>query len=1180
MKNTLFLLVALLFAGSAFAQKAPTAKLISSNENSIVVNFQLNGFSTQKVSTPQGDQYVVNAPEMVSRLEAGAPDLPMYVIPAIIGDRAEMSINIIDAKYTDYTDMDIAPSKGNFSRQINPADVPYTYGAMYQQDAFYPATQAYLESPYIIRDFRGQNIMVTPFAYNAQTRTLRVYDNMTIEMKKVSDNGVNAKVNRKSNNIKVDPEMKQAYSRRFINFGQTRYTFTEDRGTMLVICPEQYMAAMQPLVDWKNQSGRPCTMVSVTEAGGNNNNNIKAYIQNLYDNDNLEFILFVGDYNDLTPHSMNGGCSDNWFAMLEGNDYYLEAFVGRFSVESVQDVETQVNKVLYYERDMNAEVTYADKGLGIGYIGAGSGHFGEDDYRHIDLIRDTLEHYTYSHVTEHHGGSGGTASVSSISNTINEGVSIINYCNHGSETSWGVANYNTGHVNALTNDNMLPIVWSVACLNGKFNHNQPCFAEAWLRATDNSTGVPTGAIGGMFSWISQPWIPPMYGQDEMVDIITEWHSADLFNHTLGGASLNGDEYILDAAPEDGGDTHNTWILFGDPSLLVRTTNPVSMNVTASPAVLLIGMNELNVEAETEFGIATLSRVNMEGNLEVISSSYIENGTVTLEFDPLDFVGNLTLTVIGYNKVTEVMTVEVVPAEGPYLVLNSYKVAGEGQLNYGEDATVDISVKNVGVEAVSEVIVTMTCESEYVEIHENTTTIANINANEVIELNDFFRLSIANDVPNGEKVEFNVDYEGGGRSWNSHFMLTLNAPIIEIANVESNNVLAGETGTLSLTFVNNGGSDAPAGTVNIFSSSTDITFEATAIEVEALAVGETVTVEFSYTIAEGVEEGSCYEISYIYNAGHYSYANTTAISVGDVMDGFETGDFTVFDWNWSGANWTIDANNAYEGNYSARSGVISHYGNTDMMVTVEIPSAGEISFFKKVSSETNYDKLHFYLDGNEMGTWSGEIDWSQETYSVTAGTHTLKWSYTKDVSVSSGSDCAWIDNVTLPATSVITSLAAVEGLVANVNENEISLEWNAVEDATNYIIYRNGEEIANQADVIFTETLEDGVYTYCVIAQDAEGHLSQPAYATVNVGIVGVAENNVTVNIYPNPASSMLTIDVNADYEYVMYNNMGQQVMAGSANGQQQLNVNDFAQGVYVLRITTGSDVQIHKILVK
>ena len=482
--------------GIGYAQKAPATKLISSSEDQIVVTFQLSGYNTSKVMTPQGEQFVVNASKMAPILEAGAPDLPMFPIPAIIGDRAEMTVSVVDAQYTDYENMEIAPSKGNLSRQVNPDEVPYTYGEMYQQNAFWPATPAYLEKPYILRDFRGQNIMVRPFAYNPVTKTLRVYTSMTIAMTKVSDNGQNQKLARKSSTIKMDPEQKAQYSRRFINFGeiQNRYPFDEDYGEMLIICPDQYMSEMTEFVEWKNKSGRPTTLVSVTAAGGNNDTQIKNYIQNIYNdpNHNLEFILLIGEYNDLTPHSMNGGRSDNWFGMLEGSDYYLEALVGRFSIQNANQLQTHINKVLYYERDMQAGVTWVDRGMGIGAIGAGSGHFGEDDYQHIDYIRDTLLHYTYNQVTEHH--QGGDASVSTISGTTNEGISVINYCNHGSETSWGVANYSVSNVNALTNDNKLPIVWSVACLNGKFDVGE-CFGEAWLRATNNSTGAPTGAIG-------------------------------------------------------------------------------------------------------------------------------------------------------------------------------------------------------------------------------------------------------------------------------------------------------------------------------------------------------------------------------------------------------------------------------------------------------------------------------------------------------------------------------------------------------------------------------------------------------------------------------------------------------------------------------------------------------------
>ncbi|MBR4391891.1 MAG: T9SS type A sorting domain-containing protein [Bacteroidales bacterium] len=1188
MKKNLMLLLALFLVGSGFAQKAPSTKLIFSSEDRTVVQVDLNGFSTNKVQTPQGDQFVVNVPKMASILEAGAPDLPMLPVPVIIGDRAEMTVSVIDAQYTDYPDIEIAPSKGNISRQVNLADVPFTYGEMYKQDAFWPATQAYLEAPYILRDFRGQNIMVRPFAYNPQTHVLRVYDNLTIEMKKVSDNGANQKVNRRSNTIKIDPENKAQYARRFINFGETgaKYTFDEDFGELLIICADPYMSNLQPLVEWKNQSGRPTTLVSLSTAGGNNIENVKNYVSNFYNDPahNLEYVLIVGEYNDLTPKNMGSGSggtvfSDNYIGKLEGNDDYLEVLVGRLSVSNASDADLQVSKIIYFERDVTGDATWGDKGMGIGYYGAGSGHYGEDDYQHIDRIRDTLLHYTYTTITEHHGGSGGDASTTTISGTINEGISIINYCNHGSETSWGVANYSTSNVAALTNDYKLPIVWSVACLNGKFDVGT-CFAESWLRAKNNATGAPTGAVGGMFSFVSQPWIPPMYGQDEMVDILTGWRSVDQFNHTFGGASLNGSMYVLDMAPNDAYQTFNSWLLFGDPSMMLRTAIPTEMNVSTNPSVLMLGMSELIVNADVEYGIATLSI-----NGEMLASSKIVDGTATLSFPGLSNVGVADLTILGFNKVTYRGEIEIVPAEGPYLVLDDFQVNTEtGSFNFGEEGSVNVQVKNVGVETVNDVTVTLSTESEYItEILNNTATIASLAEGATISIDDIFRFKISNNIPDGTKINFALDMTAGDDVWNSNFNVNVNAPTVEFVQMVLEGDLLGQhEGIVKLQFANNGHCDAPAGMFNLFSCAPELTIPNASFEFESIPAQESIVFEVPITIAENVEEGSCFEVSYLLNADFYSVSGTTVISVGNIMEGFETGNFSAFDWSFEGQSWTIDSSNAYEGSYCAKSGAISHSSSTTMKVTVNIPTDDEISFFRKVSSESNYDKLYFYIDGIEMGSWSGSLDWSQVSFPITTGQHTLKWKYEKDYSVSSGSDCAWIDNIQMPASSISTANNGVENLVAEVIDNEVIISWTAMERAISYSVFRNGEEIAT--DLIengFSETVEHGVYTYCVIAKDEDGNVSQPSFVTVNVlSYLGIGENSESFRVYPNPTESNLHIEFVGEYTYSLYNSFGQQVMNGHANGEQMLNLSSLAKGIYLLHLNDGVNTDIQKVIVK
>ena len=205
--------------------------------------------------------------------------------------------------------------------------------------------------------------------------------------------------------------------------------------------------------------------------------------------------------------------------------------------------------------------------------------------------------------------------------------------------------------------NKWPIVWSVACLNGKYDHYQPCFAETWLRATNNNdVNQPTGAIGGMFSYISQPWVPPMYGQDEMVDVLVESHQNNI-KRTLGGVSFDGNMKIIDQYGTNNASamgTYMCWILFGDPTLTLRNDVPADMDVSHAP-VLPIGSTTFIVQATNGEGArATLTLDN-----EILGSAVINGGTANIEFETPTQPGQATLTVFGYNKITYIATVNIV-----------------------------------------------------------------------------------------------------------------------------------------------------------------------------------------------------------------------------------------------------------------------------------------------------------------------------------------------------------------------------------------------------------------------------------------------------------------------------------------------------------------------------------------
>ena len=100
--------------------------------------------------------------------------------------------------------------------------------------------------------------------------------------------------------------------------------------------------------------------------------------------------------------------------------------------------------------------------------------------------------------------------------------------------------------------------------------------------------------------------------------------------------------------------------------------------------------------------------------------------------------------------------------------------------------------------------------------------------------------------------------------------------------------------------------------------------------------------------------------------------------------------------------------SYYGGSSVQSGPISHSQQSTLVTTVTGP--GILRFYWKVSSESSCDKLNFYIGTTLKDNISGDKDWQLKEYEISEGNHTLKWSYTKDGSGSSGQDCGWLDKI--------------------------------------------------------------------------------------------------------------------------------------------------------------------------
>jgi Zn-dependent metalloprotease len=123
---------------------------------------------------------------------------------------------------------------------------------------------------------------------------------------------------------------------------------------------------------------------------------------------------------------------------------------------------------------------------------------------------------------------------------------------------------------------------------------------------------------------------------------------------------------------------------------------------------------------------------------------------------------------------------------------------------------------------------------------------------------------------------------------------------------------------------------------------------------------------------------------------------------------EAVDNLTFTWTVGGdADFYGQTGTFYYGGDAGQSGVITH--NQDSFMQTTASEDGTFSFYWKVSSESNYDYLRFYVNGVQQAAISGTTSWAQASYAVSAGA-TVKWAYTKDGSVSSGSDAGWVDKI--------------------------------------------------------------------------------------------------------------------------------------------------------------------------
>ncbi|MCD4698145.1 MAG: hypothetical protein K8S16_18120, partial [Bacteroidales bacterium] len=405
-----------------------------------------------------------------------------------------------------------------------------------------------------------------------------------------------------------------------------------------------------------------------------------------------------------------------------------------------------------------------------------------------------------------------------------------------------------------------------------------------------------------------------------------------------------------------------------------------------------------------------------------------SGVADVALDPINIPGTADVVVTRQNGQPYIGTVTVASPSGPYLSLNSFTIDdntgnSNGEADYGETILLDVTLENLGSNTATNVSATLSSSDTYATITDNYNTWPDIPDGTTSTQNGAFGFTVSDDVPDQHIVEFDLEMTDGSEIWNSQINITVYAPLLVPGNLVVDDAIggngngrldAGETADIIIQTLNDGHSNSPSASALMSSTSPWITVNNGNYNIGSIAAGSFELAVFNITCDINTPIGTAVDFDFDLTAGNYGYNKIFYESIGLVLEDWETGGFSNFPWSTSGdANWQITNSEVYEGTYSAVSGDIGNNQISELTISVITTADDTISFFRKVSSESNYDYLQFWIDGTQVGEWAGEVSWSRVKYFVTAGTHTFKWVYDKDYSVSSGSDCAWVDYIVFP-----------------------------------------------------------------------------------------------------------------------------------------------------------------------
>jgi PKD repeat protein len=855
----------------------PNVILVSDDNNSAVLKIEISGFEVKDFISGENNYQKIDLLSESFTNNPGYPELPYIAKVLAIPDLTGISAEVLETgEIQTFNNIYLPPARESWFE--GSPETPYSENSeVYNSRGVYPGEFVQLDPPSVFRDFRITRVSVFPLRYIPEKKELQVVSSITVRINYSPGEVINPKTSAKK---PIAPSFGKLYQELIFNYQNVlnKSYGGKENGHELMLCimPDSFEPSFQIYADWKRQSGIDIHVTKFSDIGANANdpNIIKNHIADAFHNWDVPptYVLLVGD-DGIFPVKTSSYAHEDFFVEIDGNDYFPEMMIGRFTNQSDYQMQVMINKFIKYEKTpFTSSTDWFKKGT----VCSNNYYESQVETKRFAAQR-MLQDGGFTSVDTMMSDPGCTYNVTDVVNAINSGRSWLNYRGEGWSDGWHATCYyfQVSNVSGLNNGQKFTFVTSIGCGVAMFDSGSGnCFGEEWMEmgtlASPKGAAAFVGPTGNTHTTYNNKIDKGIY--IGMFQEGLETPGQALLRGKLYMYEVFGNEYYVEYH-------YKIYCVLGDPSIHIWKDVPQAVTVNY-PASIPFGNNtvEFTVTHTASGQPVANALVCVTGNT-IFSTGYTdETGKAYVDINSID-EETLNVTVRGGNVIPFQGILYLVQPTGPYIIKDSYMINdvsggnGNGMMDYGETNLLSLTMKNVGVQQAENIIVTLSTTDLYITITDNSAYYGSIAPGATAVVTDGFAYSVANNIPDLHSVSIEVTSTNGMDTWVSYISIGAHAPVLEyldyvLADPTGNNngkFDPGETVDLTVSIENSGSSGALNVLGELIENDPYVTVNSSQLSFGNLSGGEQASNVYSVTAAINTPAGHLADLTLALNA---------------------------------------------------------------------------------------------------------------------------------------------------------------------------------------------------------------------------------------------------------------------------------------------------------------------------